>query len=114
MFLLGDVSPALLSLGSVKGERLRFLEGFAARAFPLGRVGHPNELEGLVALLASDASGFITGAPFVQDGAQLSSTRRRGLNAFPSIEVHGHFLPPVYKRTLLDSGMRGRDGFPWK
>lgn len=49
-------------------ERLAFLDEMAAKAFPLGRVGYPEELEGLVALLASDASSYITGQTFVQDG----------------------------------------------
>lgn len=35
---------------------------------PLGRRGHPEELRGLMLLLASDASSFITGQVFVQDG----------------------------------------------
>lgn len=53
-------------------ERTKSLERMAAEKFPLGRVGYPNELEGLVALLASDASSFITGAVFVQDGGYTS------------------------------------------
>jgi len=51
-----------------KAERLGFLCDMAAQAIPLGRVAYPHELEGLVALLASDASSYITGATFVQDG----------------------------------------------
>ncbi|MFC1910074.1 SDR family NAD(P)-dependent oxidoreductase [Chloroflexota bacterium] len=35
---------------------------------PLKRFGKPDELKGLAVLLASDASSFITGATFVQDG----------------------------------------------
>lgn len=35
---------------------------------PMRRVGKPEELKGLAVLLASDASSFITGATFVQDG----------------------------------------------
>ncbi|MEI7548191.1 MAG: SDR family oxidoreductase [Actinomycetota bacterium] len=35
---------------------------------PLGRVGHADEVTGAVLFLASDASGFVTGAEFAVDG----------------------------------------------
>jgi len=35
---------------------------------PMRRFGKPEELKGLAALLASDASSFITGATFILDG----------------------------------------------
>ena len=35
---------------------------------PMKRFGKPEELKGLAALLASDASSFITGATFILDG----------------------------------------------
>ncbi|EFK09255.1 putative Levodione reductase [delta proteobacterium NaphS2] len=35
---------------------------------PLGRTGDPNEIKGLAVYLASDASSFVTGSVFVQDG----------------------------------------------
>jgi NAD(P)-dependent dehydrogenase (short-subunit alcohol dehydrogenase family) len=53
-------------------ERLRSMQEFAGTAIPLARIAQPQELEGLVALLASDASAYITGATFVQDGGQTA------------------------------------------
>jgi len=42
-------------------ERLR-------KKVPLGRIGNPNELKGVIALLASDASSYINGANICIDG----------------------------------------------
>ena len=45
----------------------RFLQGI-----PAGRLGHPNDIQGLAVLLASDASSWITGALIPMDGGNLA------------------------------------------
>ena len=39
---------------------------------PLGRVGQPDEVAGLVVFLVSDESAFISGAEIVVDGGQVA------------------------------------------
>ena len=55
-----------------KQERLALLDQITAQICPVGRVAYPHELEGLIALLASDASSYITGATFIQDGGHTA------------------------------------------
>jgi 3-oxoacyl-[acyl-carrier protein] reductase len=39
---------------------------------PLGRIGEPDEVAGLVAYLASEEVGFITGASYTIDGGYVA------------------------------------------
>jgi len=55
---------------------------------PIGRFGHPNDIQGLAVWLASDASSFITGAIVPMDGGNLAKNGGGGL------------LAPVVKRHL--------------
>jgi len=57
--------PSEMTEGMFDNERsIRFIE----RRTPMGRAGRPEELLGALLLLASDASGFITGETIVVDG----------------------------------------------
>ena len=49
-------------------ERLKRYEETLDRTTPMGRMGDPTELKGLVVYLASDASSFVTGQVFISDG----------------------------------------------
>jgi NAD(P)-dependent dehydrogenase (short-subunit alcohol dehydrogenase family) len=43
-----------------------------AKFCPMGRVGRPEEIKGLAVWLASDASSYVTGQTFVQDGGFIA------------------------------------------
>jgi NAD(P)-dependent dehydrogenase (short-subunit alcohol dehydrogenase family) len=49
-------------------EHIARLEGAIRAAVPMGRRGTPDELEGLAIYLASDASSYMTGQVFANDG----------------------------------------------
>ncbi|KQW57709.1 MULTISPECIES: SDR family oxidoreductase [unclassified Ensifer] len=68
----GSVRTPLLSLAArtYGGEGVSEEEAFArfGAAHPIGRIGEPEEVADLVAYLASDRAGFITGSDFRIDG----------------------------------------------
>jgi NAD(P)-dependent dehydrogenase (short-subunit alcohol dehydrogenase family) len=53
-------------------RREQFINELVSMNIPMGRLAEPAELEGLAVFLASDASSFVTGQVFVQDGGQLA------------------------------------------
>jgi NAD(P)-dependent dehydrogenase (short-subunit alcohol dehydrogenase family) len=66
--LPGSVNtPMLQFAASQETEPDKALQDWG-KIHPLGRVGTPEEVGAMVAFLASDAAGFITGAPMLVDG----------------------------------------------
>lgn len=54
-------------MDNTPGLRDRFLRGI-----PMGRLGVPDDIKGVVMFLASDASGFVTGSVIAFDGGNLA------------------------------------------
>ena len=44
-------------------------------SIPIGRLGHPEEVGDLVAFLASERAGFVTGTSVVADGGRFQAIR---------------------------------------
>jgi len=53
-------------------EMDKFLEEYCAEWIPMGRLAEAEELSGLILLLASDASSYITGQIICQDGGKTA------------------------------------------
>jgi NAD(P)-dependent dehydrogenase (short-subunit alcohol dehydrogenase family) len=59
-----------ITLGGVEhGQPASFLERAAAK-IPLGRMAHPDDFQGALVYLCSDAAAFVTGANLVVDGGK--------------------------------------------
>jgi NAD(P)-dependent dehydrogenase (short-subunit alcohol dehydrogenase family) len=65
--------PFHTNIGGEKGKDPA-VEKTWATTVPLGRMGDPDEIKGLVLLLASDASSFMTGAVYAVDGGALATS----------------------------------------
>lgn len=63
---VNSISPGPFPNKDVQNNK-QFIERLAEKT-SLKRIGKPHELKGIVALLASDASSYITGANFAVDG----------------------------------------------
>ncbi len=64
-----DTKPVGLGISKEKQEELKPL--IEAR-IPMGRVGEPREIRALAIYLASDASSYVTGQVFIEDGGLLA------------------------------------------
>jgi len=53
-------------------EEMDKLDRKLSRFIPMGRLGKPSEIKGLAVYLASDASSYVTGQTFVEDGGFLA------------------------------------------
>lgn len=67
------ISPGPVDTPGITGlfpseEKAKELKGFLASQVPMGRMGDPDEVAGVVAFLASSQSSFITGADLYVDG----------------------------------------------
>ena len=66
---VNTVSPGYIGTEMVLAVREDILQKIVAQ-IPVGRLGRPEEIAGLVAFLASDDAGFITGANLAANGGQ--------------------------------------------
>ncbi len=64
---VNTISPGYIGTDMVKSIRPDVLEKIVA-TIPVRRLGHPDEIGSIVAWLASDESGFSTGADFSLNG----------------------------------------------
>lgn len=67
---VNTVSPGYIETDAISTIPQEVLNSKILPQIPVGRLGQPNEVAGLVAYLASDEAGFVTGANFSINGGQ--------------------------------------------
>jgi len=68
-FIATSIFGASLGLSREQADQMaEMVAQNGGKMQPIGRVGHGNDIAGMAAFLASDASGFITGGEFLVDG----------------------------------------------
>ena len=70
--LPGFIDTMMGGKGGRQRESIRLNKGHAGATVPLGRIGEPEEVAGLIAFLVSGESSYCTGADFVVDGGMLA------------------------------------------
>ncbi len=74
---VNSVHPGTVDTDMVNGPDFASVDRTAYfSGLPVPRIGQAAEVAALVAFLASDASGYITGGEFVIDGGELAGSRR--------------------------------------
>jgi hypothetical protein len=88
----------------------------ASSAFALGRIGEPTDTAGVVAFLASEDAGFVTGQVIYNAGGQRGAHQARSPGTARRSAARGKgdhrqkFTPLSPKFTLCGSFVRAADG----
>jgi 3alpha(or 20beta)-hydroxysteroid dehydrogenase len=70
---VNSVHPGSVDTPMIAQDDNKDLTGEINKTIPMGRIGRPEELTGLVLYLASDASTYSTGSEFIADGGVTAS-----------------------------------------
>jgi acetoacetyl-CoA reductase len=70
---VNTVAPGYLDIPGVRGLGPGVLHGRILPQIPLGRLGQPDEVAGMVSWLVSECAGFVTGARLAINGGQHMS-----------------------------------------
>ncbi|KAK4059955.1 hypothetical protein Trihar35433_10499 [Trichoderma harzianum] len=68
---VNSISPGYMDTILNEGDGIADARAIWADRNPMGRMGEPNELTGLVVLLASNAGSYMTGTDIICDGGQV-------------------------------------------
>jgi len=69
---INAIAPGWHSTNSLSLPNYKELEKFYAASNPMGRVAAAREIKGLAVYLASDASSYVTGQVFIEDGGETA------------------------------------------